>query len=529
MVATGCLPAAVGVDARVPPPSDVEQPAVDAAPADAAPADAAEEEPVLAGRVRIVVTDALRNEGLPCKLTIWGVDGTATPEWGWEEQIGEWLDRRHWALGIGQWVLMAHGRAGFQLPPGRYRFVVTRGMEYAALDLGVVEITEEQGVLLQGQLRRVVDTAGEIAGDFHVHASPSFDCEVPLDQRVLSLAAEGIEVFASTDHDVIGNYAPALRALGLERHLHWIRGDEITADGIGHFGVYPLRGGVDPSVDLVHPPGTTVSQVVARARAAAPVVQLNHPLWRDPDIGYWSTAGFDPVTGRSAMELVNRFDAVEVWNAHTLDEWYPAEPDEVIDAWMATLQLGLGPDDRRSTTAMGNSDTHRLAHTPPGWPRTYLRVPDDDPANVTDAMVVSAIHAGDAVVTSGPFLRASIAGVRPGGLVRASGRTVMLRVELQAPAWTPVDRIEVYANRFVVTSREVTSLPMGGFRRQMWEIPVTLTRDAWIVVRTRAASPVSALAGTHFMPLPSLALVNPIFVDVDGDGIYTPPGIDGAP
>lgn len=492
-------------------------------------------EPDVAGdpRLHVFVQDAVRGEGLPCKLTVRGVDGTATPSWGEDEHRGEWLDRESWALGIGQWVLLARGRAALSLPPGRYRITATRGMEYAALDLGTVEIAPGRGAVVRGVLRRVVDTEGEIAGEFHVHADPSFDCRVPLDQRVLSLAVEGVEVFASTDHDALGDFAPAIRALGLERHIHWMPGDEVTPPdntGLGHFGAYPLRPGFDPMMDPLHGGGSlTVAQIVARMRSVAPVVQLNHPLWRDYGIGYWRNAGFDPASGRSAMELVTAFDAVEVWNSHTLDEPGSVGPDGVIDAWMATLQLGLGPADRRGTTAMGNTDTHRLAHTPPGWPRTYLRVPDDDPARVTDAMVVSAIHAGDAMLTSGPFLRATIAGARPGALVRASGGVATVRIELQAPVWTPVDRVEVVANRQVVAVRDATSSPVDGYRRQAWEVPVSLTRDAWIVVRTRAAAPVGDLAGTHAQPLPSLALVNPIYVDVDGDGRWTPPGITGGP
>lgn len=478
-------------------------------------------------RLHVFVTDAIRGEGLPCKLTVHGVDGTPTPSWGRGDQRGEWIDRDNWALATGRWVLMARGRASIPLPPGRYRLTVTRGMEYAALDLGTVEIAADRGAVVRGELRRVVNTDGEIAGEFHVHAEPSFDSDVPIDQRVISLAVEGVEVFASTDHDTLGDFATAIRVLGLERYLHWMKGDEVTADGVGHFGIYPLREGFDPGVDRLYGPGTTAAQIIARARSVASVIQLNHPLWRDYQIGYWRNVGFDPSTGRSAMELVTEFDAVEVWNSHTLDEQGFAGPDVVIDAWMATLQLGLGPGDRRGTTAMGNTDTHRLAQTPPGWPRTYLRVADDDPARVTDGMVVSAIHAGDAMLTSGPFLRARIGQVRPGGLAR--GRNVTVHIELQAPDWTPVDRIEVIANRRTVAVEMVRAPSIEGYRRQSWDVPVELTRDAWIVVRTRAVDPVSDLAGVHARPLPSLAMVNPIYVDADGDGRWVPPGIDGGP
>ncbi len=476
-------------------------------------------------RLHVTVRDAIRREGLPCKLTIHGEDGTPTPDWGVQtEQIGEWLDRDNGALGIGRWVLLARGRASILLPPGRYSLWVTRGAEYAQLSLGRVELRADQGASVSGDLRRVVNTEGEVAGEFHVHSEPSFDSDVPIDQRVLSLAVEGIEVFASTDHDVGADFAPSIEALGLARFIHWMPGDEVTADGVGHFGAYPLPPTLDPSTTLTHDE-PTVAGIIARARGVAPaaVIQLNHPLW-DDRIGYWRFAGFDPTTGRARSELFASFDAVEVWNSHTLDQPVGSyvSPDGVIDAWMATLQLARG------ATAMGNSDTHRLAHSPPGWPRTYLRVPNDDPAGVTDSMVADAIRAGDAMLSSGPFLRATIGGARPGAIVRAAGGDVTVHVEAQT-TWAPADVVEIVANRRVVAMRAFDAPDVNGVRRQDWDVPVHLTRDAWIVVRTRSDAFVSDLAGTHGRPLPSIALVNPLYVDVDGDGRWSPPGIDGGP
>jgi len=482
-------------------------------------------------RIRVFVTDPVLGLGLPCKLTVRGINGTPSPAWHAAgstalDQLGEWLDRDDWALGIGRWVLMARGRAAFSLPPGQYQLVVTRGVEYAPLDFGAITVLADRGHVLAGDLRRVLDTAGEIAGEFHVHSAPSFDSDVPLDERVLSLAVEGIEVFASTDHDALGDFQPAIEALGLQNHIHWMPGDEITTDGFGHFGAFPLPPGLDPAVSLPHLE-PSVGEVIAHARAVAPsaVIQLNHPLWRDHPIGYWSLAGFDPASGMSVTMLYSQFDAVEVWNSHTLDESNAGyvDPDGVIDSWMAMLQLGRG------ATAMGNTDTHRLAQTPPGWPRTYLRVPDDDPARVTDAMVTTAILGGDAMLTSGPFLRATVGGARPGALVRANAGSVTVHVELQAVEHTPVDRVELVANRTVVAVREATAALVNGARAMQWDVPVVLTRDAWIVVRTRAAETVGDVAGVHARPLPSLALVNPVYVDVDGDGRWTAPGINGGP
>ncbi len=482
------------------------------------------------GQLEVYVSDELTGRGLPCKLTVRGTNGTPDPIWGPNSQRGVWIDPASVALANGRWVLMARGRAtlaigqgsGDWLAAGSYRLTVTRGTEYAALDLGEVVVGPTRGAVVTGTLRRVIETDGEIAGEFHVHSAPSFDSDVPLDHRVLSLAVEGVEVFASTDHDTSADFSEAIATLGLERHIHWVRGDEITANGFGHFNVFPLPASVEPERDLPHFE-PSVSQIVARAREVAPsaIIQLNHPMWNTHAIGHWSIAGFDPSTGASRMELCNQFDTVEVFNAHSLDEApsVMASVDTVIDAWMTTIDLGT------SATATGNTDTHRLAKTPPGWPRTYLRVATDDPAEVTDAMITSALRAGDAMATSGAFLRATIGATRPGQLARDAGATVTLSIEAQAPAFVPLDRVEVYANHVMVAARDVTEPERAGARRQRWEIPLQLSRDAWVIVRTRAEQPVPHdPGGDHARPLPSLAFTNPIFVDVDRDGRWTPPG-----
>ena len=477
-------------------------------------------------RLRVYVSESIGGTGLPCKLSVRGVGGTPDPSWGQDDQRGVWIDPDNRALAIGHWVLMARGRAEFMLTPGRYRFSVTRGPEYAPLSLGEVDTTNGEGVVRTGELRRVVHTEGEIAGEFHVHSAPSGDSDVPLDERVLSLAAEGIEVFASTDHDVAEDFMPAVRSLGLERHLHWIRGDEITADGMGHFNVFPLPVEIDPTTRLRHTE-PTVAEIIASARAVAPssIIQLNHPMWRQHPIGYWLVAGFDPATGMSRMDLATMFDTVEVWNGHTLDETEGVglPVSAVIDAWMTTLQIGRG------ATATGNSDSHRLSHTPPGWPRTMVRVARDVPAEVTDAMVIAGLRAGDALVTSGPFVQATIDGRRAGELVRARNGAATLTVEVQSITEAPIERVTVTVNRTEVGTFEVTARPEEGVLRQRWEVPLRFTRDAWVVVRTRARETLGDIAGTHARPMDSLALTNPIYVDVDGDGRWTAPGVGNGP
>ena len=57
---------------------------------------------------------------------------------------------------------------------------------------------------------RAYDSPGWVAGDFHIHAAPSTDSGLPIDKRVFSCAAEGLEVAVATDHNYVTDYAPVI-------------------------------------------------------------------------------------------------------------------------------------------------------------------------------------------------------------------------------------------------------------------------------------------------------------------------------
>ena len=80
-------------------------------------------------------------------------------------------------------------------------------------------------------VERVIDTTGFISADFHVHGSNSPDSAVPTARRVMSFAGEGVELLTGTDHDVLTDYQPMLRSLGLEPWMTTQTGvEELAAD-----------------------------------------------------------------------------------------------------------------------------------------------------------------------------------------------------------------------------------------------------------------------------------------------------------
>ncbi|MDF2693852.1 MAG: hypothetical protein K0S65_2235, partial [Labilithrix sp.] len=133
---------------------------------------------------------------LPCKLTIEGFEGTPTPDFGPAHVAG---------LAKNVVMLLPSQTATVPLPHGRYRVTASRGPEY---DLASTEITVPGAPPPPFALRRVVDTSGYVASDFHQHSILSADAPVATKDRVLANAAEGVEVAVASEHNVVADLAP---------------------------------------------------------------------------------------------------------------------------------------------------------------------------------------------------------------------------------------------------------------------------------------------------------------------------------
>jgi hypothetical protein len=170
-------------------------------------------------------------------------------------------------------------------------------------------------------------------------------------------------------------------------------------------------------------------------------------------------------------------------------------------------------------TAVGNSDSHRVVYQWAGWPRTYVRVPDQDPARVEPADVARALMGGHALVSCGIFvLPVANGNAGPGDTV--IGSRVSLTLSLRAPDWIDVAKVEVYANGAKLEER-TRDVPLS---RSVWnlEIDLELKADSYVVVLARGDKFMNdALPGKWIKPF---GFSNPILVDVDGDGKLTPPG-----
>lgn len=458
-------------------------------------------EVALSPRSSLAIHTRVDGDASPARVIIRGLDGTPSPALGASGR----------ADGAGDNVITdTRGEITVPLAPGRYELTATHGIAHS-LATATVTLAEGQRDAVTLDLHRVIARDGYVCGDFHQHQAPSLDAPVSLRDRVLADVAEGLDVVASTDHNMASDLGETVREMGLENRLLTLAGDEVSTDvasaPIGHVNLFPIpvdrdatRGGAPSFFEL------DVPTFLARARAWAPdaVIQVNHPRAPGPT-GMFSVVRFNPRTGRSEAPFAPHFDAIEVWNGR----WQSAI-DPVLDDWFAMLRTGA------RITATGNSDSHAITTQEAGYPRTCLAVPDARAGHFTAADVTRALReTRDVFVTDGPHVTVTDAEGRSviGRTVRAPAR---LTVTVTSPVWCAaigIDRLDSDGRRaHLLTVNEMARDTVR--RRGTLDIPRSLVRSPsprFVVVRALGYEPIPVLAGEP--PLRPMAITNPIWIE----------------
>jgi hypothetical protein len=461
------------------------------------------------GGLSFDVRDARTGEAIPCKLTLVGVDGTPDPELT-RVDIGR---QEGDAIAAYNRIMSLTGVGAAHVPLGTYDVTVSRGPEWDISTSRKVKITP-RGATITARLVHVVETPGWLSADFHVHAARSPDSRVPMQDRVYEFAADDVQLIVSTDHNVISDYEPYIRELGAGRYIASIIGDELTTNGWGHFGAFPLPPDLERAGQgavLVH--GRRPDDFFKDVRTAAPaaVIDVHHPRI-DAEIGYFDIGRFDARNDKAERPGFSwDFDALEVMNGY--QDPVRRSVDRVVADWFALL------DHDHIVTATGNSDTHHLTFNIGGYPRNYVKLRDDRPQVVVPAQVAQALKGHHAFFTTGPFVSLTIAGGGIGDLVPAPGGRARAEVTVQAAPWVSVNHVILYLN---------------GKEAKRWEVPdstavvrfhasydLVTPADGYVVVRVDGDKPLSPVVGDRktFTAYP-FALTNPVFLDVDGDGKY---------
>ena len=462
--------------------------------------------------VKVEVVDSDTKKDLPARLTIVNADGAL-------QSTGA-SSNDHLAVRPGI-VYTSTGSARIGLPTGRYTIYAGRGFEYS-LDSTEVILAAGETVQRRLSIRREVPTQGYVAGDTHVHTlthSGHGDCSVQ--ERMITLAAEGIELPIATDHNVHIDHRPFAESAHVRRYFTPVIGNEVSTR-VGHFNIFPVRAGAKaPNYNLTD--WESIFAEIYRTPGVKAVI-LNH--------GRDVHAGTRPLGPQLHNSVVG--DNLDAWppgmNAMEVVNSGATQTDilQLFHDWMGFLNRG------RSMTPVGSSDSHDVGRHFVGQGRTYIRCDDHDPGNIDLQLAVNSFIEGRVMVSYGLLAELTINGkYRPGDLVRVGDDHVNVAVRVLGPHWVQATRVSLFSNGRQIRDEKISpdarrDLPAGVKWNGRWTI-ATPKHDVHLVAIATGpgvAAPYWKTAKPYQPTSPDwvprvIGCSGAVWLDVDGDGHRT--------
>lgn len=416
------------------------------------------------------------------------------------------------------------------VPPGNYNLLISHGPEYDAVIRPILlKAGKANELYVEATLRRTVDSRGWISADFHSHSSPSGDNTCSQLGRVLNLLAEHIEFAPCTEHNRISTYVPHLQRLGAVDRMATCSGIELTGNvlPVNHQNAFPLvefpnqqDGGAPQTSD---DPVEQIERLRNWDDQRDKVVQENHP--NIPRI--LCDANEDGVADEGFRGMFPFMDLIEVHPPALILS--PPEPSTSENPfgnpsvhWLQLLNLGY-----RIYGAV-NTDAHFTFHGS-GFLRNFVRCDTDNPREITVENMIKSCHRGNIVMSNGPFLEVIASTnqnqtAHPGEDLTVQDGKVRLFVKVQCANWLDVNRVQVLLNgradkKLDLRRREHQARFRNGVTKFEETLDLELTQDTHVIVvaigEGLALGPV--VGPDHASDTP-VAVSNPIFVDVDGNG-----------
>lgn len=460
-------------------------------------------------RVEVAVTDGATAAEMPCRLTVTREDGALQPLLA--EPAGEVAAR----VGV---VYTRNGKAMLSLPPGDYILHAGRGFEWGVCR-EIISLREGESKQVAMKLQREVDTAGWIAADSHIHTlTYSGHGDAKIEERMLTIAGEGIELAISTDHNHHTDYGPHAASMGVAKRFTPVVGNEVTTKH-GHFNAFPI----EPGARVVNHQQEDWSKLLPEIRftPGVKVITLNHP--RDLHSGFVPFGGiqFNPKTGRHRQADAMDIDAMEVITSAAMQ----SDIHLLYRDWFALLNRG------HRISAVGSSDSHDVNRFILGQGRTYVAAKDADPSNLDLDEVWRSYKEGRLLVSLGLMAQIKVDDKYTVGDL-ATGLKEQIKVEavVSGPAWTQADHIELFANGILIREQRIEDNHRAGEKaRIVWQMPKPLHDVHLVVIATgpgvtdpfwEIPRPYQPTSKT-FEPR-VVGSTNPIWLDADGDGRFEP-------
>ncbi|MDA8967828.1 CehA/McbA family metallohydrolase [bacterium] len=433
-------------------------------------------------------------------------------------------------------VYTANGQADLAIAPGEYRITAGRGFEYSTAS-ALINVAAGETAKRTLILERQVATDNWIACDTHVHTvthSGHGDCTT--EERMATLAGEGIEFPIATDHNKQIDYRPIAATVGVTSYFTPVIGNEVTTKH-GHFNVFPaVAGGRTPDHnELDWEKLLTDIYSTPNVRVAI----LNHARDLHSSFRPFSPRHHLSLTGDNLDGWQQNFNAMELINSGAVQ----TDTMELFTDWCGLINHGL------RVTPVGCSDSHDVSRYIVGQGRTYIQADDDDPGSINSDAALDSFLNGRVIVSYGLLVKLEVRSSTdlanphgPGDTFSVKqnatdGQSTMLEVtaKVLAPHWSHPRKVQLFINGEPKFTAEINSKQKRGqpFATTVrWKIPAKdLPNDAWLTAVATGAG-IQSLHWPTAKPYQpdspafeskTFSCTGPIWLDTDGDGTYRSP------
>jgi hypothetical protein len=446
---------------------------------------------------------------LPCRITVVDTNGALAPLVTTTSEP---------ALAVRPGVAYTgNGQARLGLRAGRYTVFASRGFEYGCAERQV-EMTAGEERVIELRLVREVSTPGLVSCDTHIHTlTHSGHGDATMDERMLTLAGEGIEFPIATDHNFHADFSVPAQKLRVSQFFTPVTGNEVTTK-MGHFNIFPIA----PGAPVVDSRITDWPLLMTAIRSTARVIILNHPRSIHSGFRPFDPANFNAVTGDNLRGPEFTFNAIELLNSGAQQTDYL----RVYRDWFALLNHGY------RITAVGASDSHDVSRFIVGQARTYISVPDESPAAIDVERACQSLLEGRALVSMGLLAQMRVEEkYTVGDLATRLPDEIRVEVQVSGPSWVRAARVALFANGLPLREAEIgenDGKRAGEKARIQWTIPRPSHDVHLVAVATGPAvtAPFWAMTKPYQPSSPgwegrAIGSTNPTWLDADGDGRFT--------
>jgi len=489
-------------------------------------------------RLRIAISEAETptSSPLPVKLTIISKPSTSDLNYGFSADISN---------GVRDTRYLPHGADIFPITPGRYRLIVSRGIEYDILQQDI-EILPGQDLTITGSLPHVMKgkLPGMVSMDAGIITNNSGSGYAKTESRVIQAACEGVQVIVSGDYDQVTNLQQVIERQKLSRWTKAFHGrrillhkDEMSAD----LFVYPLdtetSAALDKAIQSVSglPPDIALADL--KQQLPDLIFEISRP--NHPEAGYLNAFPFSKV----ANDFTDRnipppdFNAFQLLEGKRLGQ-YPELYPSYINIQLSRFRNSQ-PHMGQAVAPSGSSFSRLSYGQEIGYPRTYLYI--DESRSLAELGVddiTSAILGQRFMVTNGPILlfdafdyKTKKFDIQPGQMLDLKTTEICrIRARVLAAPWITLSGVAtkengLYGSTVMINkaSEEVERYPGAnagqGSNIFAREIDSDTLIEATAFSDRRSLAPVVPDALEDFGgPIYPFAWSAPIFVDRNGDG-----------